>query len=167
MTTIQTSLYCHVTSAPMLSAEILGFWIDTCKSLFCPAKHHLNRPEGVPLSSDALKWLFVHEQVSYLQMWIKTWKQSKVLDLNSDCSSEKANLNVVIWAYINSGTSDKLITLLLTKADWERQKSSDMMLYYMSRIGEKGESFKQNHQSATANNSFSSQKWGTVENLRY
>lgn len=38
---------------------------------------------------------------------------------------------------INSGTSDKLITLLLTKADWERQELKDTMLYYISRTGKR------------------------------
>jgi len=71
----------------MLSTEFLGFWVGTCKSLLCAAKHHLHRPEWVPLPSDASKGLLVHEQVSYLQMWINTGEQSKGLGLNSECSS--------------------------------------------------------------------------------
>lgn len=134
MTTIQSIIYCHVTSTPTLSG---GFWVGGCKSVLCAGKYHLHRPEQVALSSDASKGLFVNEQVVASKCgqrhenkecyWVWTL-------ISQVC--QKANSNVVIWAYINSGMSDKLITLL-TKADWGRQESKDMAVYFMSRIGKR------------------------------
>lgn len=65
-------IYCQVTPDTIISGKLFGYWLGTWKLVLCAVKGHLQRPECVPLSSEALKGFSPDEQVSYLQSWIKT-----------------------------------------------------------------------------------------------
>lgn len=129
MPSIQTIIYCCVTSAPMRSAELLGFWTGTCKSLCCETSLPQTWTGSSPIRRFKRTFKFMTRWViSKCGYKARYWVWSLIAQV-----CKKANLNIVIWAHIYSGTSDKLISLLLTKADWEKQESKNITLFYTSR----------------------------------